>query len=186
MNRVLVDILIILVIYLLSYLKRALVEHTDYILHFYISPLCLLSNLFLLLLTLYGYQLVIFLVYQLFFILAKCLVHLWFCRLITRSIYITLVSAFILVDLYITLSVIQKITLSIALGFILSCCSDRLVSFLVSHSHVIAGITHQLCSFCSLVFYSLMYLHSYQMFSSWALFRSLFHSHGLFSLNLLS
>ena len=51
---------------------------------FSISSLCLVSGLFLLLLSLYGHQSVILLVHLLSFILAMCPAHLHFCFLVSK------------------------------------------------------------------------------------------------------
>merc|ERR1711895_242762 len=111
---------------------------------FSISSLHLVSGLFLLLISFFGCQSVILLVHLLSSILATCPAHLHFCCLTTCTISFTPVFSLIQVDLFLSLSVIPSMALSMALCAILNRFSVRFVSFHVSQPYVMAGITHRL------------------------------------------
>merc|ERR1711895_138537 len=114
---------------------------------FSISSFHLVSGLFLLPISFFCCQSVIFLVHLLSSILATCPAHLHFCCLTTCSISFTPVFFLIQVDLFLSLSVIPSMALSMARCAILSRFSVGFVSFHVSQPYVMAGITHWLFTY---------------------------------------
>merc|ERR1712121_581951 len=83
-------------------------------------------------------------VHLLSFILATCPAHLHFCCLTTCTMSLTLVFSLIQVDLFLSLSLIPNMALSMALCAILSKFSARFVSFHVSQPYAMVVITHWL------------------------------------------
>jgi len=90
----------------------------------------------------YACQSVSLFVHQLSFIQATCPAHLHFCCLTTCIMSFTLVFSLVHVDLFLSLTVIPNIILSMAFCAILSEFSACSVGFHVSHPYVEAGITH--------------------------------------------